>query len=192
MAFSSFFSPSQSPRGLPIQQEDHIPMRPKDAGLHLGGDLAADCVAHGLRLVRAGGDEQDLPGVHDAADAQADGLARHVRLRLEEALVRLDGGGGQVHHVAAVDELAGRLVETDVAVAADAEDLHVDAARLADGIVVGAGGGGQVGGVAVGNVGGAGADVHMAEELLLHEAVVAAGVVGRDADVLIEVEADGP
>ena len=68
---------------------------------------------------------------HDAAHAQRDGLLRHVLAMLEEALVRVDGGVGQVDHVSALVEHAAGLVEADVAVVADAQNLHVDAASSA-------------------------------------------------------------
>ena len=89
--------------------------------------------------------------------------------------------------------LAGaRLVEADVARAADAQDLHVDAARLGDLLLVPAA-------VvvhlldrqrAVGHVPVARRDVDVVEQVLAHEADVALQLVRLHRVVLVEVERD--
>ena len=98
-------------------------MRAQDAGLRPWVDVAVDGGADGLGLVGAGRQEQNAPRVHDAADAQADGLAGHVVFAFKEAAVGLDGALGEVDDMAAVDEGIGGFVEADVAVAADAQHL---------------------------------------------------------------------
>ena len=117
---------------------------------------------------------------------------RHVLLAEEAA-----GGVAARHRVqrdqAGAAVLGGpRLVEADVAGAADAEDLHVDAAGLLDeqlvpravvlGLLRRRGAGGDVD-VLVG-------DVDVVEERLPHPAVVGVRVVGRHRVVFVEVEGD--
>ena len=87
---------------------------------------------HRVRLVRAAGHHQDLPGRHDHADAHGQGLAGHLVPGGEEPGVGLDGALGQVHHVGGHHELLAGLVEADVAVAAHAQQLQVGAAQAAD------------------------------------------------------------
>ena len=72
-----------------------------------------------------------------------------------------------------------------MAVLADAGEEEVDAAVLADeGFVAGAFGW-EGGGVAVEDVGVAGVDVDVGEEVGPHESVVAFGVVAGEADVFV-------
>ena len=93
--------------------------------------------------------------------------------------------------MAAEDELLARLVESDVPVAPDAQQLQIDAARRDDGLVIGLGRGGDVLGVAVGDMDVLRLHIHLAEQVVLHEAVIRAHMIRGDADVLIQVEADG-
>ena len=83
-----------------------------------------------------------------------------------------------------------RLVETDVARLADAEQLEVDAARLLNrGLVRVAEGRNLVARErAVGDVDVSRVDVHVGEEVLPHETVVRVEARGPDRVVLIEVE----
>ena len=82
-----------------------------------------------------------------------------------------------------------RLVETDVAVVADAQQLQVDAAdALDDSVIAGALALGiHVG--AVGQVDGFGADVDQIEQVAVHEAPVAFGMLLGQAAVLVQVDA---
>ncbi len=81
-----------------------------------------------------------------------------------------------------------RLVETDVAVGADAEDLDVDAARVRDRLFVARALAIRIGGRAVQKVDLIGAKIHAAEQVLVHEPAVAARVRRPDAEELVEVE----
>ena len=58
-------------------------------------------------------------------------MARHLILAGEKALVCLDGGLGQLHAVRALGEAVVRLVEADMAVAADTEQLNIHIAHTA-------------------------------------------------------------
>ncbi len=96
---------------------------------------------------------------------------------------RLDPGSG--------GQRGPRLVERDVPVGADPEDLQVDAARFADRVLVRRAGGRDVGGQAVGALDGAGSEVDPGHEHLVDDGPIPLGVVGGQADVLVEGESAG-
>ena len=106
----------------------------------------------------------------------------------EDFAVILQGLLGENLDPSARAEGAGRFVETDVTVAAEAEQLDVDAAGLDDAGFVGAALGVEIGRDAVRNMGAGDVDVDMPEKIFLHEKPVRLGVCRRQADVLVEVE----
>ena len=126
---------------------------------------------------------------HDGADAHGERLARHVVDAVEETAVGLDGGLGQVNAVGALDEGVAGLVEADVAVVADAEELEVLVTGGGDGGVVLGAGGLVVLHEAVGHVGVGLVDVHVIEEVHVHEVAIALLVIAGQAAVLVEVVA---
>ncbi len=81
-----------------------------------------------------------------------------------------------------------RLVETDVPVGADAENLHVDPARVRDRTLVARALFRRIARGTVQEMNPLGREVHAVEEVRVHEGAKAAGVVGRDPHELIEVE----
>ena len=81
--------------------------------------------------------------------------------------------------------MIGRLIKADMAIAADAQQLHIDAARGTDGFVISAGLRLQIGGVAVGYE--MGLHIDAMEQFFLHEGVIAAGMVFRNAAVFIQI-----
>ena len=117
---------------------DRLQERAGDLGGHRAGQRAGD----GLGLVGAEGEDQDRPGGQDRGRRPASGrgggrgrLAAEVRAasaivtgwRSTRRVGRRQGLG---------DRQVGRLVEADVAVAADAEELEVEAAVGGDPAVV--------------------------------------------------------
>jgi hypothetical protein len=91
-------------------------------------DLALGGGAHDVGLVLAPGHQDDAAGVHDRADAHRQRVAWRAGVAAEVA------GGVAARERVERDQArervrrAARLVEADVAGAADAEDLEVDAA----------------------------------------------------------------
>ena len=81
-----------------------------------------------------------------------------------------------------------RLVEADMAVRPEAEQLQVDTARRLDGLLVGRAHGVGVGVRALGHVRARLVNVHVVEQVLLHEVAVALVVLGVEAAVLVQVE----
>src|SRR4029077_1297401 len=88
-------------------------------------------------------------------------------------------------------QAGSRFVESDMAVAADAENLQVDTAGCANGLFVGrailliVSLDGTVGDVNV-----AGCYVHVSEEILLHEMMKTLRMIGRKPQVFDQVECD--
>mgnify|MGYP003300403364 CR=1 FL=1 len=179
---------SDQAQGSLVGHQSEVGVHLQDGSGDLGGDGAEEGLLDDLGLVLAGGDQQDLAGVHDGADAHGVGLTGHIVLGGEEALVGLDGLLGQIDAVGAHGEVIGGLVEADVAVVADAQQLQIHAAdSLDDGIVLSAGGLG-IGILTVGNVDGIGTDIHMVEQVLVHEVPVALVVGAGQAAVLVQVD----
>ena len=81
-----------------------------------------------------------------------------------------------------------RLVKGDVPVAADPQDLQIDAARVLDHLFVALATGLEVRRPAVGHMRLGGDKVQVLEQILLHEVAVALRMVLRQADVFIQVE----
>ena len=170
-----------------VAHQGDIGVQLEDGGGYLGGDGAGEGLLHDVRLVLAADHQQDLTGHHDGLDAHGHGLTGHLVGGGEETGIGLDGTLGEVHHVGLLLEGVAGLVEADVAVMADAQDLDVDAAHVADDLVVPLALRLGVGGQAVGDVGVGGVDVHVVKEVLLHEVAVALLVGGLQADVFIQV-----
>src|SRR5207249_3503326 len=126
--------------------------------------------------------------IENGADAHGDGVHRHVLPALEEPRVVIDGLFGQRLEPRARAQRARRLVEGDVAVGADAQDLQVDPAAFRDTLLVPFAEGGVVTGRPGGNIDVLPRDVHVLEEVLVHEVVVALRVTRRQAHVLVEIE----
>ena len=138
-------------------------------------------------LVLAGDDHQHLAGAHDGVGAHGVRLARHLVPGGEEALVGLNGLLGQVDAVGAHVKGVARLVEADVAVVADAQQLQIDAAQAGDHRVIALALGLRVHVGAVRQVDAVFRDVHMIEQVPVHEAPVALPVLARQAAVLVQV-----
>ena len=81
-----------------------------------------------------------------------------------------------------------RLIEADMTIGADAQQLQVDAAQLVDDTVVTGTLGGSVQIGAVRQVGLGRVDIHLAEQVLVHEIPVALGVLLGQAAVLIQID----
>ena len=102
------------------------------------GDGALDGLSHGFLFLRTKGEKKDLAGLHDAADAHGDAVHGDLaEIVLKEAGVIGAGPLRQSLDPRARGERGGRLVETDVSIAADPEQLQVDPAGRADRVVCG-------------------------------------------------------
>ncbi len=150
---------------------------------------AFDAVAHGARLAVPRGQDDHLAGREHRAYAHGQGRARHERLvAAEEAGVGRHGILRQRLDARARRERRERFVECDVSVLAHASQEEVDAAAFGDARLVVGALFRQVFGIAVEQVRVFGTDVHVREEVLAHEGVVALGVLLGQADVFVHVE----
>ena len=169
---------SDQAQGLFVAHEDEVGVHLQDAGGHFRGDRAEEGFLHDLGLAGAVDHHQHLTGLHNGLDAHGVGLLRHkVLVAVEEALVGLDGGFGQINAVGLQLKRLARLVEADVAVRAKAQQLQVDAAHAVDDLVVLGAGIVCIGVGAIRQVDVRRVDVHMIEQVAVHEAPVAFRVV---------------
>ena len=145
----------------------------------------------GVRLGLAGGDEDEVAGVEDRADSLGEDVVRHGVDRVEESGVVEAGLRGQRLQPRSRRQRRARLVEPDVPVAADAEQLQVDPAGVADRRLVGGAGAGKVGRPTVRPVHPPRIEVDAAGELPLDHRPVRLRVVGGQPDVLVEQERRG-
>ena len=106
-------------------------MFPQRAGRKLLGDLAAAKPFDGGAFFVAAGEEDDRLRLQDRADAHGDGVRRDVAVG-EERRVRGARRFGQRDDARARVERRARLVEADVAVAAEAEEGEVESAGGGD------------------------------------------------------------
>ncbi len=178
--------------GAGVDEEAGVGVVLKEGGGDGLRDGAFDGAGGDGGFVFSPGHEDEAAGAEDGADAHGDGEVGDVFLAPE-----VGGGvlaGDAVEGDAAGEGIAGGagFVEADVAGAADAENLKVDAADGVDFVFVGFAVGEDLirGDGARGDVDVFGGDVDVVEELLAHEAGVAFGVVGGEAVVFVEVEGD--
>ena len=159
-----------------------------DRSRHHGRDRAFHRDLDGVRFVLATGQQQQLARLHDRADAHRDGVLGHLVNRLEEARVVLTRLLRQRFDARARTERRAWLVESDVAVRADAQHLQVNSACLLDALLVPAAVLLNVIRHAVRHVHPTGIDVDVLEQILPHEVVVALIVFRRQTHVLVQVE----
>ena len=163
----------------------HLQDGARALGGHRAGDDRLDC----LGLCQTVGHHQNLAGLHDGLDAHGVGLLGHqILVAVEEALVGLDGGRGQIHAVGLQLKGLARLVEADVAVGAKTQQLQVDAAHAVDDLVVLFAGIRSIGVGAVGQMDGLGADVDLVKQVLVHKAPIAFGMLLGQAAVLVQID----
>ena len=153
----------------------------------MGGDLVAHHqAADRVGLGQAGGDQNHTLGSQDVPHAHGDGGGGHVFLALKEAGVGIDGALGQLLDMSGGMQGIAGLVESDMAVIADAQQLQVGHAALVDL-------GFQLSGVgfgiahALGHVGVGLVDVDVVEQVGIHEVAIALVMGAGDAAVLIQV-----
>src|SRR5207248_2778347 len=138
---------------------------------------------------RAGGQEENSFGLENCADAHGDGALRNLFARRKKFAIVFRGVFAENLQASARADAGSRLIETDVSIAADAEDLQVDAAGAANILLVRS----AVLLViafdrAVRNMDVARRNIDLGEEVLLHEMPEAPGVIRGEAQILVEFE----
>ena len=177
---------AQGESGL-VGNQDDVGMQLQDGSGAAGGNGAEAHIVDGLGLLLAIGDDQDGASAHDGMGSHSVGLTRHVVVLLEQTAVGLDGALRKFDAMRAVGEMVVGLVEADMTVIADAQKLQIGVAGGSDHrIVLGASrvgvGIGTIGHVRVRDI-----DVHMIEQVLVHEIMIALGIIMGEAAILVEV-----
>ncbi len=174
--------------------EDH-----RGAGVKLESGTGTNCGERTFDHVFDGADfrgtereEQAAARIKDGADAHRECVFRHGVEGAEDRAVITERLLGEDLNPRARAERAGGLIEADVTVAAEAEELDVDAARVEDALFVAAALGVKIGRRANGHVGALLVDVDVAEEIFPHEIPVGLVVGAGEADILVEVERRDP
>ena len=152
---------------------------------------AFDGILQGAGLLGTESQDYHFLGAEHGGYAHGEGLCGHgLRVIVEEAGVHLTGVLGEGDHAGSGAQGREGLVESNVAVFAHAAQEQVETAGGHDGLFVGGALGLDVLGVAVQDVDVLGLLVNVVEEVAVHEAVVALGMLHGQAHVLVHVEGD--
>ena len=159
---------------------------------HRAIDLSLDRAAHDRGLVLAGRQERDLAGLHDRAHAHRDRFLWNVLGAEEVGRGDASRDGVQGDEPGSGGGAGARLVESDVPGLPDAQDLEVDATDLRDRPLVLRSVRFHLGSrdVPARDVHPLGIDVHVLEQVLPHEPVVAVEALRGHRVVLVQVEGD--
>ncbi|MPN15909.1 hypothetical protein SDC9_163245 [bioreactor metagenome] len=166
-------------------------MELKRAAGHHRRDRPFDRLRRDLRLFRAGDQHHHAGGVENGADPHGEGPLRHRLGRIEIDTVLLIGFRREGFRPGTAAERGDRLVESDMSVVTDAEQLKVDASRIADRLLVAAPLGELVLRQSVRQVRVPDVDVDFAEQMTVHVITVGVRVIRRQPDVFIEIERVG-
>lgn len=174
-------------KGCLVRNQNDVGVQLQNGSGAARSNGAIDHVMDSLSLLLAAGGDHDGTGAHDSMGTHGVGLARNVLDLLEQAAVGLDGALGKVDAMSTVREVIVGLVEADVTVVANAKKLEV---RVACGrnhdIVLGASGI-SIGIGAIGHVGVLDVDVHVVEQVLVHEITITLGVIAVETAILVQV-----
>ena len=118
--------------GFFVEAEDGGGVELESGGRVHRGDGTFDGLGYGLGFVFSCREEDGFAGVENGSDTHGDDMEGHRVLATEEAGVILASAGGEGFDAGAGGEGGCRFVEANVAIAADAEELEVDAPSLAD------------------------------------------------------------
>ena len=175
-----------------IEHEPRVRVVLKVRGRNVRVDLALDGSTHNGRLVLAEGQQDDAVGAHDCADTHGDRGSRDIPLTEKVA--------GRVHARDLVErdepraalQTRARFVESDVTCSTDAQNLEVDPACGLDLLLIGAAVRTHALPVdrAIGNVHLLARDVHVVEQVFIHETHITLEVVRSHGVILVQIERD--
>lgn len=143
------------------------------------------------RLALAKNNDNDFASLENSLDTDSQGHARDlVDVIAEESRVGENSVVSQSLDTSSAGQAGSRLVESNVAVLANAGKEEINAADGLNGVFVSDALGLEVGGIAVQDVNIGRVDIDVREEVLPHEGVVGFGVVAGNPHVLVHVEGD--
>src|SRR5690349_18554623 len=172
-----------------VNDERYVGMELQGGSGNGASNRPFDGLGDGSRFGFAGSEQKNFAGFEDSADAHGDGAARAFLTTREEFRVVVDGFLAQNLQACAGTNAGGRLIETDMAVAADTKELKVDSPGIADGLFVGRAvliviaANAPVGDVDVVRI-----DIDVSKEIFVHEMMKALAVRGGNPQVLVEIE----
>src|SRR5215213_2484543 len=173
--------------GVLIEEQRGVRVTPEHRGRYALRGIILHGRRHGTRLVRARGEEQNVPGLEDGRHADRDRPLRSA-VRLEVAGVDLAGALGELYDAGARVEWRSRLIETYVTVAPDPEHAHVDPTGLHYGHLVDLTLSLGIGCSTLRDEDPRRVGVDEPVEVLLHVQVVARLVIRPQPQILVEVE----
>lgn len=182
----------ESGRRIFIQDKDDVGMELECGGADRGTDRTFNGFRDGVSFRFSRGENEDSSSFQNGADAHRDGTFWNFRSFWKKAAIVFDRFLRQFFQASAGSEAGIGLVETDVAIAADAENLEVDSAGLFNGAFVFV----AVGGIilaksAAGDVDSIRREIYVLEKIGMHEVVKALWIVGREAQIFVQIEAGG-
>ena len=190
---------SHQPRGLeagepgsgrPIEHKPGVGVLLQRTGRNMARGEVFDGIAHDRSLVLAEGQQHHAAGVEDRSHTHRDRLPGNIPFA-EEITGGVAAGNAVERDQAGTALLrAARFIESDVASAADAEQLQIDPPGLADQFLIPHAKSLNIAPLerAVGNMDRLSRDVDMIKQMLPHEAVVALQRSGLHRPVFVEVK----
>ena len=174
-----------------IDDKGYVGMELQGGSRDGGGDGAFDGFGDGGGLGGSGGEQENFASFQNRADAHGDGATGTLFAGSEGFGIVVQSFAAQDFEARARTDAGSGLIEADVAIAADAEKLEVDASGLADGqfvgsavlIVIAADG-------AIGNVDVAGIYVDVREQIFMHEMMEALRMRGGKSEIFIEIKSN--
>lgn len=174
-------------KGGLVSDQDNVGMQLENGSGAAGGNGSINHIMNGLGLLLTVSGDHDGTSAHDGVGTHGIGLTRDILDLIEKAAVGLDRALGKVDAMSAVGEVIVGLVEANVTVVANAQKLKILVARSRNhGIVLGASGI-SIGIGAIGHMGILDIDVHVIEQVLVHEITVALGVITVETAILVQV-----
>lgn len=174
-------------KGGLVSNQDNVGMQLENGSGAAGGNGSINHIMNGLGLLLTVSGDHDGASAHDGVGTHGIGLTRDILDLIEKAAVGLDRALGKVDAMSAVGEVIVGLVEANVTVVANAQKLKILVARSRNhGIVLGASGI-SIGIGAIGHMGVLDIDIHVIEQVLVHEITVALGVITVEAAILVQV-----
>src|SRR5262249_18389766 len=119
-----------------VDDKSHVGMKLQCRSANGRRDWAFDGFGDGGSFRFSCGENQDAAPVENRADAHGDGALGNFRSGREKSAIVFNRFEREFFQTSARREAGIRLIETDVAVAADAENLQIDSAGRFDGAFV--------------------------------------------------------